>query len=345
MAEHSEEEKENVSNTSSTKGNSSMIIYDDKDANSSLARLSDEFKDDPLIAQLRKADLLAEYVIHSETYGPMFQTPVYGEDGITLLGYKRDKSAVIACITLGFELDIPPMVAVCMNKQLDANAYLKVQKGKSLGLDVTSALQNVSCIRTKNGMTYHLGVHIITKALIDLKVKMQILEDYKPIYHYNHAAKGYALDITDDEVNRETTYFAISTDKKKVAAALEKGLIAVTRKADRRTTIRFIRESIDMDITIPYTLQEATDAGLYRGYHSELVDADNKPLYVEGKDNWNNNPARMLRNRVISIGGNIIAGDKLEGCYTNDEIEDVLDSDKSATLYKPNSTIDISDTQ
>ena len=344
MAENSEEEKKDES-SSNTKGGSGMIIYEDKDAGNLLAKLSDEFKDDPLIAQLRKADLLAEYVIRSDTYGPMFQSPVYGEDGITLLGYKRDKSAVIACITLGFELGIPPMVAVCMNKQLDANAYLKVQKGKSLGLDVTSSLQNVSCIKTKNAVTYHLGVHIITKALIDLKVKIKILEDFKLFYHYTHAAKGYALDVTDEEVNREDKYFVIGTDKERVIKLLGEGLIAVNRKEDRRTTIRFIRESIDMDITISYTLQEAIDAGLYRGFHSELVDGDNKPLYMAGKDNWNNNPARLLRNRVISIGGNIIGADKLERCYTNDEIPDVLASDPTAKLHKSDPTIDISEMQ
>ena len=108
-----------------------------------------------------------------------------------------------------------------------------------------------------------------------------------------------------------------------IKKAVADGKKVVTRfVADRYTEINFKRESKNIDYTLKLTLQECTDAGWYKGYHSTEVDASGKPLFVEGKLNWNNMTRLMLRNRVISQGGRFVCDDKLNGIYSTEEVSD-----------------------
>lgn len=81
---------------------------------------------------------------------------------------------------------------------------------------------------------------------------------------------------------------------------------------DYTTTIEFTRlvkrengSYKEMTIRASYSISEAKTAGL-------LV-----------KDNWKNHPRTMVRNRALAIGGRMIAGDILLGCYETSELLEV----------------------
>lgn len=82
--------------------------------------------------------------------------------------------------------------------------------------------------------------------------------------------------------------------------------------ADYRTTIEFFRlvkradgNWKEMSIISTYSYNDAKNAGL------------------TDKDNWKNHPKTMTRNRAIAIGGRMIAGDILLGCYETSELLEV----------------------
>ncbi len=257
---------------------------------------------DAFIEQLKQAEKIAEWVSKSKTFGRAFSD----EEGNINTG------DVVSAILLGNELGIPPMSAITLGRRLNADSYMKVMKGRTLGLDPVSALSLISIIPTKAGDVIHTGIHTITKVLIENQIKINILEDFVEVYKYfTLENKEVEFDIHKDKL------FIIEkfTTKQETQDAKDSGKILVFRKLfTRRTTVKLERENHN-PITISYTLQDAVDAGLYKG-----VSSDGET--VEGKANWNYHPATMLRNRTITIGGRIIAADKLQGTYeTNEAIE------------------------
>lgn len=261
---------------------------------------------DHFIDVLQQAEKLAKYVSESKTFGKAFQD----EEG------KISEGDIVAAIVLGSELGIKPMSAITLGRRLNADAYFKVMKGKALGLDPISSLNSVSIIDTKNGPVIHTGVSVITKVLIDAGVQFEFLEDYTPVYKYVNAKTGTEVDydrhkdriyIIDKETSKEDLEKASKEDK----------ILTIKKLATRRTTISFDRVGFK-PFTISYTLQDATDAGLYKGITSDGVE-------VDGKANWNNHPATMLRNRPLTIGGRIVCGDRLQSTYSNDEASEFTD--------------------
>ncbi len=82
---------------------------------------------------------------------------------------------------------------------------------------------------------------------------------------------------------------------------------------DRRTTIKFNRlvkrengSFKEMEIITSYSIKEATDAGC-----------------LDKSDAWKKHPKTMTRNRALAIGGRMIAGDVLLGCYETSELLEV----------------------
>ena len=73
-------------------------------------------------------------------------------------------------------------------------------------------------------------------------------------------------------------------------------------------------------IEIPYTLQQAIDAGLYPGKKSDGTDS-------KGKDNWSNHPETHLVKMSTMLGARIIIADTLLNCYIPEELPDRLIED------------------
>lgn len=102
---------------------------------------------------------------------------------------------------------------------------------------------------------------------------------------------------------------------------------------DYRTTIKFNRlvkrengSYKEMEITSSYSISEARMAGLLE------------------KDNWKNHPKTMTKNRALAIGGRMIAGDILLGCYETSEllesnnVRHSVTEDGTVTILESNST-------
>ena len=286
-----------------------------------------------LFQTLDDLDKFAEYIINSDTYGKAFEKEVEDEKGKKTK--IRNKHDVVACVLLGADMGLTPMAAITLGKQLNQNSYFSVLKGRSMNLDPITSIQNIYNISTSRGSILYTGVHIITSTIIKSGTIIEFLEDYVrvPIYRDSKSNVIQYEDLLDNTGNVDSRFFIASSlslaAEVKAASEAGKVLIAKSLSNDRRTTIKFTRPLIGQTITKSYSLQEATDAGLYMGYHSELCDTKNKPLAIEGKDNWNKHPRVMLTNRVLAIGGRIIASDMLNGIYLPEEAKEIAD-----TIYR-----------
>lgn len=283
--------------------------------------------------QLEELDKFAEFIVNSDTFGKSFDKVVKTQvEGKEVIETVRNKHDVIACIILGAELGIDRMASIMLGKSLDANAYRKIEKGRSLGLDVISSLQNISIIPTGNGDIIHTGVHVIAKVLLDAGITLTFLEDFSTKWGY-FTADGRPLDediIFDTRMKLLDKFFLVTNanSKEEVAEAVQNKKVIITRRELTKVTTGFAKRKGEKDgLKISYTLQQATDAGLYRGYDSELKEADGTPVYYKGKSNWNSHPATMLRNRVIALIGRIIAADRLQGMYLNEEAAEITNTE------------------
>jgi hypothetical protein len=291
-----------------------------------------------LIDSLKEAEYLAEVVINSETFGKAFEkwvddlnesgNPQFDKDGNKLRKTIKSKEDVIAAIVLGKELGIPPMAAITLGKTLNAQAYAKVLRGKKLGLDPMTAIQLIHAIPTQNGITYSTGIHVISGTLLKNKIKFKVLEDYDAVMGYTDL-KGNRVKF---DKNIHFVVDANSTEDVIKEQMKANKILVVNKIVDRKTTVEFNREGYD-PLIITYTIQEAIDAGLYKGINSDGEK-------VEGKANWNNHPAVHLRNRAITIGGRIIAADYLDGMYDNAE---VIEFTEYKEFKDEDITVDISD--
>jgi len=275
---------------------------------------------------LPNIDLISKFAesIKDSTLGKNFAKLVDGKETI-------DTMDIVSNIAIGYEVGFQPMTALTFGKRLNQNTLISILKGRAMGIDPITAMDKIGIIPKKkgDGVSIAVDVSIINKCLADALVKIEILEDYQPVYNYYKNGK------VDDKIDEEEVlidgvvsdkFFIIksSTTKEEVASAKTDNKILLTRSEyTKRTKIRFSREITKTVITISYTLQLATNAELFRG----TVEANvvTGAYVTEGKDNWNKYPDVMLRNRTLSIGGRIIAGDKLQGVYEYEsEVKDIF---------------------
>ena len=237
---------------------------------------------------------------------------------------------VMNAIMVGAEIGISPRTAIMLGKRLNANTMFSVIKGRGMGIDPITAIENIHIIPTSNGDRSVTGVHIISSQLSKAGVQVEILKDYAPLYKYIDG-KGQRYDIDFVQEHSEI-FFKIGDDGESTG----KTKVGLTKTPHTyHTTIKFTRllhTGLTTSITISYSLEQATDAKLYHGKHSITG------VVEDGKGNWNENPATMLRNRCISIGGRIIASDYLQGVYEFSEIVQD-DNDGYSTVVEENATI------
>jgi hypothetical protein len=278
-----------------------------------------------LTRQLQEFDVFAEYILNSD-YKKNFEK--VNKDNQKIV----EKGDIIACLVLGNELGITPMGSIALGRQLNAKSYFSVIKGRELGLNPITSISKIYNIETANGTILSMAVDIISKCIIDAKVQMDYIRDYEvsPTYiTMSGVYVGHKYNISDDKGNIKSDYFLYNSKFHSVddfKSAMTEGKIIIVEKGFTHvTTLRLIRSDIGLNKLFHYSLQEATDAGLYAGFHSTNVDNAGKAIYVTGRSNWNNHPATMLRNRVTSIAGRIVVADKLQGTYSHDEAQEIAD--------------------
>lgn len=293
---------------------------------------SSQPQNNQLIQMMDTFDKFADYIINSE-YRKPFEKTVKSEDGKTSVIV--EKADIISCLMLGNELGITPMASIALGKKLNAKSYFSVVKGRSLGLDPITSINKIYNISTTNGDIQSLAVDIITKTILDSECTLDIIRDYEMVPTYivlatNPAPRIYAghkYNVFGDDGVINPQYFIVTRNSKpdEVSAAMDNGCILLQQFGYTYvTSVHCVRPKKQIDVTIHYSLQEAIDAGLYKGFHSSDIGQDGKSIYVAGRSNWNNHPATMLRNRVISITGRIVVADRLQGSYSHEESMEII---------------------
>ncbi len=291
-----------------------------------------------LIKKLEDFDQLAEAIINSN-YAKAFEKniKVVTDEGATKIETVVEKSDIVAALLLGQELGFSPMAAITLGKQLSSKSYLAVQRGKSLGLDPMTSLSKVYSFTNRNGdIITALDVSIITKCIIEVCDKMEYIRDYEySRLYYNMLDNSYVgheylvKSLKGSELALNPKYFEYIKDvtsPEELKKAIKEGRIPIIAKGNTFvTSVRLVRSSKGIDKIFHYSIQDAIDAGLHRGFHSTKKDIKNNPIYVDGRDNWNNHPSTMLRNRVTSIAGRVVAGDRIQGGYSFDEASEIID--------------------
>lgn len=245
------------------------------------------------------------------------------------------EGAIIANMVLGAELGLSPVASLTLGKKLNANSYLSVLRGRELGLDSVSSMSKIYHIPNKNGSVIALAVDIIIAKILESGTSFNYIRDNEPTPMYKDLTGKYIghkwLLFNDDNKIKDGFYLYQEgvSSKEELNDAKKRGdTIVYQFGITNVTSVRFIRKSNNIDMVVHYSLQEAIDAKLYRGFHSVLLDDKGKPLYVKGKDNWNNHPATHLRHRPLSIGGRIVAADLLMGNYSVEEAIEIINKDE-----------------
>lgn len=268
------------------------------------------------INSFEQAEALADWIAQSPVFNKGFKEQVQREDGTSELVV--NKSAIVTCLLLGNELGFTPMVSVTFGKTLDREAAIKVERGRSMGLNPMAAMQNIYVFTTSQAEMVYTGIHVVNKVLTDAGIKRKILEDgTKPFYIYRYCKKELANELVD--YNKETKDDFVVINDGHTADYIDKqvqeGKIPIIRYATRRALVELTRG--DESIAIPYTLQQAIDAGLYVGTKSDGTES-------KGKANWNTHPETHLIKMSIMLGGRIIASDKLNGIYVDSELHQAV---------------------
>lgn len=305
-----ESKQDKPSEKQSEKLNASVVKTEHKNGTVSLAVNQ--------INSFEQAEALADWIAQSPVFNKNFKEYEEAEDGNKQLVV--NKSAIITCLLLGNELGFTPMVSVTFGKSLDREAAIKVERGKSMGLNPMSAMQNIYVFNTSQAEIVYTGIHIINKVLIDAKVKREILEDgTQPFYVYRYCKKELEHEnvLYNDDTKNNFVVINDGHNAQWVDDQVKDGKIPIVRYVTRRALVRLTRG--DDIIAIPYTLQQAIDADLYPGIKSNGGTS-------KGKNNWLAHPETHLIKMSIMLGGRIIASDKLNGIYVDSELHQAVSS-------------------
>lgn len=268
------------------------------------------------ISTFEQAEALADWIAQSPVFNKGFKEQVQKEDGTSELVV--NKSAIVTCLLLGNELGFTPMVSVTFGKTLDREAAIKVERGRSMGLNPMAAMQNIYVFSTSQTEIVYTGIHIVNKVLTDAGIKRKILEDgTKPFYVYKYCKKDLSNEFVDYNDSNKDEFVVINDGHPEsyIDEKVSEGRIPIIRYATRRALVELTRG--DERIAIPYTLQQAIDAGLYAGTKSDGTES-------KGKANWNAHPETHLVKMSIMLGGRIIASDKLNGVYVDSELHQAV---------------------
>lgn len=252
------------------------------------------------------------------------------KDGKTTI----NKADIINNIVLGNEMGITPVASLALGRKLNIDKYFSVIRGKAMGLDPVTSMHKIHNIDIDGKITISADVAIINKCILDAGVETEIIRDARTVpLFYDVLTKeyiGHKYDVTGEDNIFHPEYHLLPNQSDKeldnAKLAMSKGLIIIEQKGNTKvTTIKFSRPSSNTTIIISYSLQQAINARLMRGFQNNSYDEDGKPVWYKGRPQWINHPETMLRNRVLSIGGRIIAADRLQGIYSNEEALDMVE--------------------
>jgi len=231
------------------------------------------------------------------------------------LGLKTVEDALF-CIVLGSELGLNPMTSVTLGNLLNRESTLAVWKGKGLGLDAVTSIENIHVFQTSNGLKSYTGVHIITSALNRNNIKHEIIRNATNLYEYFDVSSGKTpiLYKEEDIIRNENNFQIVTSLTSKEDYDTHKIQVGITSKVyDLGTIVKFTK-SVPID--------SANKTGVVTHFEVFTVKMAEKAGLL-GKDNWKY-LSKMLYDRCIGGGGRIIGAEFLQGIYTNNEIKDTF---------------------
>ena len=265
-----------------------------------------------------------------------FKTKEYpkGEDGSINLDATPtivfNKADMVLCLALGEELGIPPIIALSHGKSLNLQAVKKIEKGKKLGLDYATSLERIYIWGEGSKEIVYTAIEIVNAALTKAGISKTIVQNGKTPEYYCLNLHTGKRELFNPSIHKDVdiSKFTDEQQKKFLNSLLESGFNAVNKDVQPTYTAEVKLERwnkklnrIDV-ISIPYTNQEAIDAGLLKGINSDGET-------VKGKDNWNKHRATHLLKMSLMIGARLIAPDLLNGIYNEAEIDFIKDTDTS----------------
>ena len=240
---------------------------------------------------------------------------------------------MVICLALGDELGIPPITALSYGTRLNLQAVKQIEKGKKLGLDYATALEKIYIWGEGSKEIVYTAIEIVTACLTRVGVKKEIIQTGKdPIWYCYNWHTGQREKF-NPSIHKEADLKPLTDEQRKdtLKALSENGIIAVLKDkqplyiAEVKLT-RFNRVTGENEvISIPYSSQEAIDAGLLKGINSDGET-------VKGKPNWNAHRATHLIKMSIMIGGRLIAPDVLSGVYNEAEIPTITKNTDSSNF-------------
>lgn len=252
-------------------------------------------------------------------------------------GDKVSQDDIMAVILTGMEFGLKPMQSLQLADKLNNDGYLAITKGSVLGLDATTALDNIHIINTTNGRTPFLGVHIVIALLIKHNIDITVLLDYTPLYNYyrlNKDAKKlyFAIeDIEDNEFQVKPEYFvyrdANTQAQIQEAAATNKTAI-MREKVGMRCAVKLTRKGRS-PIYYCFSTIDATNEGVYPGI-------DKFGNQIDGQSTWIKYTRPKLMKTAITRAARIIADDILNGIYTDVDLDYFV---ASGTVSKKDSNV------
>lgn len=182
------------------------------------------------------------------------------------------------------------------------------QYGKDIGLSFSQAINELYPIPGSGGTRVCAGVHIHEAILLAGDIKYQIIEDAVEVQHYKIKGLGTViLSMKEVQSKIEDSYYQIVT----AADFDSNGKLTVEKTAkfmimrvdcpqlpegypNKRTSIRFIRKSKNIDEVVDYYLHEAAEAGFL------------------SKSNWGQHQRAMLYARCFTKGAKRYGSDLLK---------------------------------
>lgn len=309
-------------------------MTDKKDSNKSLVKSSDK---SPTQVQISSPDLTyIKKLVAEVSSGPLVKPFLIEVDGKQVV----DEAAIIANMVLGKEMGFDYMASLAMGTTINAKTYLSVKRGKELGIGNLSSMAKIYHIPTNKGASHviSLAKDIIIAKIIESGTTINYIRKYEPTPMYktmDGEYLGHRHLIFDKDDNLLPSYFLFvdgvhSTEE--VAKVMKSGKVIILQSGITFvSSVQLVRKSKSIDETFHYSIQEAIDANLHRGNHSTLV-IKGKPLYIDGKANWNNHPATHCNGRVLDLAGRIVVADVLMGNYSHEETIDILNNPNIKTV-------------
>jgi len=213
---------------------------------------------------------------------------------------------VVAAILLSKEIGISPMAGLMLGKKLNKKSIFSVIKGKALGIDPVTAIENLHYINDNSSST---GIHIMTGLALKAGVVTKIIRDFKPVYGYK-TKEGTV--VKKDDLDDDFHQIVHKGMAKEEMDATKLHVIVHPKPIDYVTEIEFRREIKQPNGTFKEMILNNVS------YYSEFS-------HLHAKDNWKQNTKIMMRNRNYAIGFRAIADDALNGLYEDSEIADTTD--------------------